>query len=125
MDTKALPLKGYKSLGALNSFHKLLLGLKMIPEYFNLSYEDFHNQFEDKNEEEKEKFIRQAIVHVPLLEEEVEALVCFATDKNGVPYTRLNIKNLGPNEIMEIMVCVCMEIGKIKITLVSESEKKN
>lgn len=124
MSRKVLELKGFKSLRALNAFHALLLGLKMLPAYQSLSYEDFFAGFKDKTDGEKETCLREAAVFVQLAEDEIEALVCFCTDKNGVPYSSVNVKNLKLDELHEIIVAVCMEIGRIKINLVSEEEKK-
>lgn len=125
MKYTVLPLKGYKSLRALNVFHTLLLGMKMLPVYFNESYESFYESFKTKTDEEKEKLIREAILFVQLGQDEVEAVVAFVTDKNGIPFSSANIKNLGMDEIHEIIVAVCMEIGKIKIDILLENEKKN
>lgn len=122
---KILPLKGYKSLRALNGFHALLLGMKMLPAYILEDYESFYASFKDKTEAEKEKLIREALVFVQLAQDEVEALVSFATDKNGIAYSAVNVKNLDAGELHEVIVAVCMEIARIKIELVSESEKKN
>jgi hypothetical protein len=61
---------------------------------------------------------------VQLEQDEVEAIIGFASDKNGIPYSPANLKNLSPDELHEIIVSVCMEIGRIRIELVSESEKK-
>ncbi len=119
-----LPLKGYKSLKALNAFHTLLLGLKMLPVYMHLSYQDFHASFKTKTDSEKETCLREAAAFVQLSSEEVDALISFSTDKNGVPYSTINASNLTPDEMFEIIVAVCVEIGKIKVDLVSEDEKK-
>jgi len=121
---KILPLKGYNSLKALNSFHTLLLGLKMLPAYIMEDYETFFKSFNEKSEEVKEKLVREAVLFVQLQEEEVESLVGFATDKNGIPYSKANMKNLGPGELHEIITQVCMEIGKIKISILTNDEKK-
>lgn len=123
--TKVLPLKGYKSLRALNGFHALLLGLKMLPAYIMEDYETFYGRFNDKTDAEKEKLLREAAMFVQLGQDEIEALLSFSTDKNGVPYSGINMKNLLVDELLKIIVDVCMEIGRIKIELVSESEKKN
>lgn len=122
---KVLELRGYKSLRALNAFHTLMLGLKMLPAYMGEHYEDFFGRIEKMDAAGQEKLIREAGLFVELREEEVEALVCFCTDANGVPYTAENLKNLGPRELHECVVAVCLEIAKIKIDLVSNSEKKN
>lgn len=121
---KILPLQGYKSLRALNAFHALLLGLKMLPSYAAEGYESFYASFAEKTDAQKETLLREAVVFVELQKEEVEALISFATDKNGVPYSSVNLKNLGPKELHETIVAVCMEIGRIKIELVSDQEKK-
>lgn len=121
---KVLPLKGYKSLRALNAFHVLLLGLKMLPAYLEEDYETFYEGFSHRSDAEKEKLLREAILFVNLQPEEVMALIAFATDKNGIGYTEVNSRNLGPDELVECMVAVCMEIGRIKIELLSQDEKK-
>ena len=122
---KVLELKGFKSLRAFNAFHSLMLGMKMLPAYMNESYEAFYSRFAELPETEQEKMIKEASLFVNLEKEEVEALISFCEDKNGVPYEASNIKNLGPSEMIDIIVSVCMEIGKIKIDLLSEAEKKN
>ncbi len=119
-----LPLQGYRSLRVLNAFHSLLLGLKMLPAYMEESYESFHEGFKSKTEAQKETLLREAVAFVRLSPEEVEALISFSTDKNGVPFSAVNQKNLTPDEIFEVIVAVCMEIGKIKIDLVTDDEKK-
>ena len=121
---KVRPLKGYKSLKALNAFSALLLGLKMLPMYRDQTYDQFYDRFLDLEENEKEDFLRQAVSFVQLEQDEVEAIICFACDKNGIAYTPANLKNLGPKELHETIVAVSMEIGRIKIDLVTESEKK-
>lgn len=117
-------LKGYKSLRALNAFSALLLGLKMLPAYIEIPYEEFYESFSEKTEGEKESLLRQAVAFVRLEQDEVEALLSFCTDKNGVSYSAINMKNLSPADIHEMIVAVCMEIGRIKVDLVSEEEKK-
>ncbi len=122
---KILPLKGYKSLRALNGFHALLLGLKMLPAYIQEPYETFYASFNEKSDDEKRKLLREAVIFVQLGQDEVEALIGFAIDKNGVPYQSANVKNLAVDELHAIIVAVCMEIGRIKIELITEEEKKN
>ncbi len=122
---KVLEIKGYKSLKALNAFNALMLGLKMLPEYQTLSYEDFLNIIELISVDEQEKFIRRAANFVQLEKDEVEAIVGFVADDNGVPYGPANLKNLNPLELVEVIVMVCKEIAAIKIDLIDESEKKN
>lgn len=118
-------LKGYKSLTALNAFHTLMLGLKMLPDYLGLQYEEFFESIEKASTEQQEKLIRKAALFVKLERDELEALVCFVKDKNGVPYSAENIKNLGPDDLHEIIVSVCVAISRIKVNFISSSEKKN
>lgn len=122
---KVLELKGYKSLRALNAFNALMLGLKMLPAYMAEEYETFLNRVNLMPPEDQRKMIREAALFVELQKEEVEAIICFCADKNGVPYTSENLKSLGPDQLIEIIVAVCFEIAQIKIDFVSESEKKN
>lgn len=124
MIPRLLPLQGYKSLRALNAFHALLLGLKMLPAYMAVPYVEFYAAFETKTDAEKETALREALAFVQLSPEEVEALISFATDANGIPYGPANLANLKPDELFELIVAVCMEIGRIKIDLVSKDEKK-
>lgn len=122
---KILELKGYKSLKALQSFHTLMLGLKMLPSYMGEKYEDFYARLSDMPPQDQEKMIREAVLFVELEQDEVEAICCFAADPNGVPYSPENLKSLPPDQIHEIIVAVCKAISQIKISLVSEAEKKN
>ena len=121
---RPLPLKGVKSLRALNAFHALLLGLKMLPAYIGESYESFSGTFRTRPDEEKERFLREAASFVQLEPDEVEALLTFVADDNGVPFSSVNLKNLGPGEILDAVVLVCCEIGKIRIDFVNDAEKK-
>lgn len=122
---KVLELKGYKSLRALNAFSALVLGLKMLPAYMAESYEDFLTRLQAMEPRDQEKMLREAAHFVELQKEELEALICFCTDKNGVPYSAENVKNLPPEKLVDVIVAVCMQIAQIKIDFVSESEKKN
>lgn len=125
MNINVLPLTGYKSLKALNAFNALLLGLKMLPVYLKEDYVTFFESFNGKTDQEKETMLREAAAFVQLQEDEVEAIISFCTDPNGVAYTKVNMKNLNPKQLHECIVAVCMEIGRIKIDLVTEDEKKN
>lgn len=118
-------LTGYKSLRALNAFHALMLGLKMLPQYQGLAYEDFYKSIDSLSDAEKKTLIKEAALFVELQKEEVESLLCFCKDKNGVPFSASNIKNLGPDQIIEMIVAVCFKISEIKIDIISEDEKKN
>jgi hypothetical protein len=118
------PLIGTRSLTAMRAFHTLMLGMKMLPMNSNKGYEDFFDEFQDLEESEQEKFIRQAALFVELGKDEVEALASFCKDKNGISYQPANIKNLSPDQLIDIIVAVCMKIGQIRITSVTDAEKK-
>lgn len=122
---KVSPLTGYKSLRALNAYNTLLLGLKMLPSYMNESYESFYERVNEMPPADQEKLIREAALFVELQKDEVEALVGFCVDANGVAYGPEQLKSLGTEKIFEMIVAVCCEISKIEISILSASEKKN
>lgn len=122
---KVLELRGTKSYQALQAYNTILLGLKMLPMYVGEQYADFYARVESMDEAGQAKMIREACLLVDLDREEIEILLSFAADANGVPYSAENIANLGPAEIFETIVAVCISISKIKIKFVTEAEKKN
>lgn len=121
---KVLPLVGLESLHAFTAFNALLLGMKMLPAYAAIPYVEFYAAFGEKSDSEKETFLREALAFVTLSREEVAALVSFCSDSNGVRYGAHNVKSLSAKDLFEIIIAVCMEIGGIEITLVTEAEKK-
>lgn len=122
---KTLELKGQKSIRALNAYCALVLGLKMLPAYMAEDYEPFLERIQAMPPEDQKKIFKEAALFVELQKEEVEALLSFVADPNGVPYSAENVKTLGPAQILDGIVAVCMEIAKIKIDFVSDTEKKN
>lgn len=122
---KALPLFGLKSYFALQSYGKIILGLKMLPMYMKYEYVDFLKMVEAMNEKDQETVIRQGAFLVELLPDEIMNLSRLCADSNGVPYDETNMKKLSADQIHEIIVTVCMECIKIKPKLLSEDEKKN
>jgi hypothetical protein len=122
---KILVPQGLPSYFAFQAFHKLMLGLKMLPMYIGESYEEFYTKIDKMPSEDQEKMIREAVLFVPLDHEEIYSLAQFACDKNGVPYSPINMKSLPAEDIFEILVNVAKEMIKIKVKFVSETEKKN
>lgn len=122
---KVKPLVGFDALKAFNAYHTLLLGLKMLPDYMAETYEAFYERIEAMPEADQLKMIKAAVTHVPLQKEEVEAMALFVNDPNGVPYGPSNLKSLPLDKVIEIVISVAFEISKIKVTLLSDSEKKN
>lgn len=126
LNRKCLPLKDYKSLRALNAFCVLLIGMKMLPGHAHYTLEEFFSLVEGMDEAGQIAILTNGAKIVALDPDEVKALVCFCTDKNGIPYTAENMKNLGPGELVEVIVTVCMEVIKnINIDLITKEEKKN
>lgn len=123
---KVAPLVGIRALRCLNAFSALLLGMKMLPAYGHMSFEDFFEMIEVMEREDQIKIFENGAKIVALDPEEVKAMVCFCSDKNGIPYREENIKTLKPNELVEVIVTVCMEmIHNIHVDLVTKDEKKN
>lgn len=125
MARRVLEIKGLKSLRALNVFHTLVLGVKMLPSYLSEGYEEFCTRIQSLPEADQRKILTEAAIFVKLDPDEVEAILGFVTDQNGVSYQPANFGNLKPDEIVECIVEVALQIAKIKIDLVSADEKKN
>jgi len=123
---KVLEIRGQQSYYAAQAFHKLMLGLKMLPAYCGEHYEEFYARMDKMTPEQQETMIREAAVFVRLEPEEFYDLIKFAADDNGVPYGPNNTKALKPEEIHEIITAVSFEIAKNhRVRLLSETEKKN
>lgn len=125
MSIKVLPLVEYPSYVALVSFQHLMLGLKMIPEYASESFEGFMARIQALPHDDQIMMVRKAAMFVKMDREDIESILYFCTDKNGVRYSKENMKNLGPDEIIDMIVAVCAEIIKMKTNFLSEKEKKN
>lgn len=121
---KVRELTGFKSLGAVWAFQSLVLGVKMLPAYAKFQYEEFQSLVHSMSLEDQEKILREAALFVELKKEDVEALICFVEDANGVPYGASNINNLNPAELIDCIVAVCMKVAAMKISILSEAEKK-
>lgn len=119
------PLVGPDSLRACAAFHKLLLMYKMLPLYIEMGFKEFFDSVAEKSESEQETIVRQCLALNELTDPEIFALMRFTKDKNGVPYSPVNIKNLGLKDLHEHLVAVCMRIAQIKVDLVTPEEKKN
>ncbi len=118
-------LKGFNSIRALNIYYSLLVGVKMLPAYQTETFEGFLQRVENLDARGREQVIRQGALIVQLEQEDVESIVSFCQDKNGISYSAANLDNLKPQELFEIIVAVCVEVSKIKIDFITESEKKN
>jgi len=122
---KVSELKGTKSLRAFNAYQTLLLGVKMLPAFSEETFEDFYARMEALDPSNQERIIREAAFFVQLDKEEVEAMLSFCSDANGVAYSPANIKNLSTVQIIDGIVAVSMEFARMKVNLVPEHRKKN
>lgn len=124
MSYQVLPLVGPAAQNVLSTYTKLLLGISLLPQYAAKPYEQFFEELDDWDDEQVEFLIRLAVRTVALDAEELMSLFRFATDENGVSFSRVNISNLSLEEIYEVLTAVCLEVSKIKVTMVTKEEKK-
>lgn len=122
---KVTELIGFKGWKAFNVFHRLMLGVKMLPLYAAESYEEFFARVEAMSDHDKEVIIREAAIFVPLEEDEIIDVISCCQDSNGVPLGKAQLKSMKHNEIFECLVAVAIEISKIKVNFVTDNEKKN
>lgn len=118
-------IKGVNGWRAFNGFNALLMGYKQLPNYAAVSYEAFYKALGEMQPREQEDLIRRACFFVNLESIEMDAMLSFVKDKNGVPIGAANVKNLKLPEIMDMVISVCMEFASMKIDMVSDTEKKN
>ena len=79
------------------------------------SYKDFLLRFEKSTEEEKREIIKLGAETFNLSIEEICFLIGLVEDANGVTYSKSNIDNLKPNEIIDIIIEVCLEISRVTV----------
>lgn len=118
-------LRGHPSYYAQMAFIKLMVGLYYAVPHRHPNVESFLLAIDQMNEAEQDRCIREALMLVELEENEIMNLIKFCSDKNGVPYTKENLKSLNPTEIRQILFVVCKEVSKIRIDFPTEAEKKN
>jgi hypothetical protein len=121
---KVLPIRGLDSYWALQSYIKLLIGLKMLPMYMGKSLEEFLSMIEEMPVHDRKKIVREAVLVVTLERDEINSLMKFAADANGVPFTQENTAKLSPKEFIEILDAVVQEIAAMEINFLTSSEKK-
>lgn len=124
---KVLDIRGTKSVRVLNVFSTLCVGMTMLPKYLSgqTSAQGVMDVIAEMPSEDKEKVLRELVEIVPLEQDEIEAVMQFCCDNNGVPFSKVNMKNLTPFEIRDGLVAVLMELAGMKIHTVNEAEKKN
>lgn len=110
-------IKGIKGLYGFKAMQTLLLSYYLLPEFKkkNQSYQDFLKEFSAMDETQKRDILNKALYFAGIDPKEIEALMCFCKDKNGISYSKANINNLTFEEIFEIIIEVCLEISKLKV----------
>ena len=120
-----LSLTGISGVRAFNVFHHVVLGMKMLPVNLEKGYDGFLAELSGKSDDERKKFFISGLNFVTLDEEDIEAVLRFCTDTNGVPLCRANTKTMAAQDIISNMSDVFVEISKINVNLVTGDEKKN
>lgn len=109
-------LKGLKSPAGFQVLFTLLIGFYSVPAFGEeKTFDEFVKDFEKKPREERRNILTKAVCVTPLNESEYMNVLCFAKDENGVPYSKENVENLNYNEIMEIVVDVCLAYSDCKV----------
>lgn len=109
-------LRGIKTPAAFQVLFTLLIGYFQVPVLNQMiDFEQFVNTFDKAERAEKEKILRKAVTIVPLTEEELFNVLYFARDVNGIRFTRENIDNLKYDEILNLVVDVCLAFAETKV----------
>lgn len=122
---EVLELRGLESVWAFNAYQTLLRGLALEQACLGQDMETTFANFEGLDLAGKERELRRAFSMVNLEKEDMLNLLTFVADVNGIPYAKKNLKNLGPTELTEAMLAVCLKISEIKPRLATEEVKKN
>lgn len=109
-------LKGLKSPSGFQVLFSLLLGYYSVPHFdAKGNFQDFVKDFEKMPREERRKIIASSVCITPLKEEEYLNVICFVKDENGVPYSKENVENLTYEQIMEIVIEVCLAYSDCRV----------
>lgn len=109
-------LRGLKSPAGFQVLFTLLLGYYSVPVFGKKkALDDFIKEFEQMPREKKRDVLAKAISITPLKEEEYLNVLYFAKDENGIPYSSENVENLKYDEIMEIVIEVCLAYSDCKV----------
>lgn len=109
-------LRGLKSPAGFQVLYTLLLGFYSVPVFGQKKpLDEFIKEFEKMPREQKREILAKAVCITPLKEEEYLNVLCFAKDANGIPYSSENVENLKYDEIMEIVIDVCLAYADCKV----------
>ena len=114
IDTEFKGIAGAKAYHAALTFVRSIYYLPMIcPERDYFKAVSWFDSLDDK---QKRKMLKVAIDDGAMLsEEEIQALLFFARDKNDIPYGKESINDLEAFEISDILLDVSCEIFKKKV----------
>lgn len=125
MAIKVKELRGLESVWALNAYHTLVRGLALEQACLGQEVDTTLAKFEALDDAGKERELRRAFALVNLGADDMQNLLLFALDANGIPYAKRKLSALGPVELVEAMLAVCMEIAKITPKVCPNDVKKN
>lgn len=109
-------LRGLKSPAGFQVLYTLLIGYFTVPAFnADVNFDKFVKEFEKMSREDQKAILTKAVCIVPLKEEEYLNVLCFCKDENGIPYSRENISNLPYDEIMQMVVEVCLAYAECKV----------
>lgn len=118
-------LRGYESVWALNAYYLLVFGLGSEQAVLGQDYDTTAANFEALPEHKKETQLRHALQIVNLSAADMQNLLFFALDANGIPYAQKKPEQLGPEELVEAMLAVCLAISRITPRTCPTDAKKN
>lgn len=122
---KTKELRGLQSVWALNAYSTLVYGLATEQACLGQDYETSTAKFEALPLADKEKQLRHALQIVNLSKDDMQNLLAFALDVNGIPYSQKNVDKLPPMELVEAMLAVCLELAQLRPQICPEDAKKN
>ena len=125
MAIKVKELRGLESVWALNAYHTLVRGLALEQACLGQEVDTTLAKFEALDDAGKERELRRAFALVNLGADDMQNLLLFAEFTNSLHSSIPGRSALGPVELVEAMLAVCMEIAKITPKVCPEDVKKN
>lgn len=109
-------LRGLKSPAGFQVLYTLLIGFYSIPTFEkNTDFNEFIKEFEKMPREQRREILMKSACITPLKEEEYLNVLCFCKDPNGIPYGKENVNNLKYDEIIELVVEVCLAYSDCRV----------
>lgn len=108
--------RGIQGARAYHAALTLVRSFYYLPTNKITNFAEMCGWFDTLEKEKRREVLHEAIHHGAMLEaDEIEALLCFAKDKNGIPIKKESIKNFTPFEINEALLEVSSEIFEQKL----------